>query len=535
MLRTLWVALLGLLFAIPAIAADDTSAAGKWKIVVMGQGGQAFWLINFESKDGKWDGKVNDVYKSDEGGNDLENLALLENVAVDKGSLSFELSNGRDRFKFTGKLPKGSGRKLFGTLEKGKILVPVMLEGTEVTTFADLPKETIASAQPGDAEVTGLVLALLGQAAEKKSKPEEVRGWAEKAFKCAEPFGANWQREVALRCAEALLEQKGFEAAALENARRAERLIEDKDEADLQLRTYKTLVRAMKAAGKTDNIKEYNTKLVKLEEIFEAAYVKKMIDFTPDAFKGRKEKSDRTVVVELFTGSECPPCVGADLAFEVLGKTFKPTEVILLQYHLHVPRPDPLVHASTEARADYYEKAVRGTPTILFNGKDAPGGGGRKEDAKKKYEEYRTVIEPLLEKPALAKLKASATLKDNAVSITAEASDLDQTGEQIRLRLVLVEEKVRFDGGNGIQIHHHVVRDMPGGAEGIALKEKTGKQTVTVELDDLRKQTNKFLDGVRMDFSSRPLDYHKLHVVAFVQNDKTKEILQATQVEVEQK
>ena len=50
------------------------------------------------------------------------------------------------------------------------------------------------------------------------------------------------------------------------------------------------------------------------------------------------------VLVELFTGAECPPCVAADLAFDALGKTYKPTDVVLLEYHLHIPGPDALTN-----------------------------------------------------------------------------------------------------------------------------------------------------------------------------------------------
>jgi hypothetical protein len=532
MRRLSWVAFVVLLAVLPVPAADEQPLTGKWKVILGGPNGQTGWLVSFENKDGKWTGKIDDTIKDRRG---LQIFSSLENVALEKDVFTFELSTGRESLRFNGKLPKGSAKKIFGTLEQGKDILPVVLEATEITTFADLPKEILANAQPGDAEVAEAALVLLKEATERKAKPEDVRGWAEKAFKCSEPYGPHWQRQVALRCAEALLDQKGFETQALENARRVERLVDEKDELDLQVRTYSLMVRAVKAAGKTDNLKEYQTKLAKLEAQVETDYVKKMIDFAPDPFKGRKEKSDRAVLVELFTGAECQPCVGPDLAFEVLGKTFKPTEVILLQYHLHAPSWDGLANAATESRAGMY--AVEGTPTIFFNGKDAEAaaGGSDKSKAKKKYEDYRGVVEPLLEKPALAKIKASATLKDGKVDITAEVSDLDQTGDKIRLRLALVEEKVRYDGSNGIKFHHHVVRDFPGGIDGLPLKEKTGKQSVTVDLDDLRKQNNKYLDTVGADVPSRPMDFKNLYVVAFVQNDKTKDILQATQVEVQEK
>ena len=53
--------------------------------------------------------------------------------------------------------------------------------------------------------------------------------------------------------------------------------------------------------------------------------------------------------MELFTGAQCPPCVAADVAFDVLEKTYKPADLVLIQYHLHIPGPDPLTNAASEA------------------------------------------------------------------------------------------------------------------------------------------------------------------------------------------
>ena len=54
------------------------------------------------------------------------------------------------------------------------------------------------------------------------------------------------------------------------------------------------------------------------------------------------------------------------------------------------------------------------------------------------------------------------------------------------LRFVLIEEMVRYAAPNGQRLHHHVVRDFPGGVNGFALPEKTAKKTVTVGLNQLR-------------------------------------------------
>src|SRR5262245_31462852 len=259
--------------------------------------------------------------------------------------------------------------------------------------------------------------------------------------------------------------------------------------------------------------------------------------FKSDTFEGRKGKSERAVLVELFTGAECPPCVAADVAFDALEKTYKPTDVVLLQYHLHVPGPDPLTNPDTVNRMKYYAKYVEGTPTMLFNGKPGAPGGGPLQAGRKKYAEYREVIEPMLEKDAGAKIELTATRKEKDISIKANVSDLAKVGENVRLKLFLVEDHVRYTGGNALRYHHGVVRAMPGGVKGFALPKKTAEQTVTVNLDDLRLKINDYLDDCAKNEGEfpkpdRPLELKNLRVVALVQDDDTNDVLQAAQVDV---
>jgi len=91
-------------------------------------------------------------------------------------------------------------------------------------------------------------------------------------------------------------------------------------------------------------------------------------------------------------------------------------------------------------------------------------------------------------------------------------------------------------GGNQVRFHHHVVRAMPGGAAGFPLKEKAAKQSASVNLSELRQSLTTYLDeyGKAHTFpnSRRPLDLKDLRVVAFIQDDQTKEVLQAAQVDV---
>jgi hypothetical protein len=285
------------------------------------------------------------------------------------------------------------------------------------------------------------------------------------------------------------------------------------------------LADALESSGKIDDAKEIQAKMEKMDT-----------GIKPELFAGRKSKSDRVVLVELFTGTECPPCVAADMAFDALPKAFKSSEVVVLQYHLHIPGPDPLTNPESENRAKYYGKQIEGTPAIFFNGKSAAGGGGPRDAAMEKFKEYKSVVEPLLEKSSAASLLASAKKVGEDVSIAVEVKDLTEIGNNIRLNMVLVEKEVRYQGGNKQKKHHHVVRSFPAGVDGIAMMEKNGKKEAKVNLEELRKKWASYLDQVAKEepFSGkgRPLNFTDLLVVVFIQNMATGEILQSTQVPV---
>src|SRR5262249_1397065 len=163
-------------------------------------------------------------------------------------------------------------------------------------------------------------------------------GWAERAFKAADAYGPRWQQELALRMAEALAHQPGLAAVAVEYGRRAERPPAAGAGAPRRLRPPPAPPpapnRPRKEAGARAAARRIEGESEKLDLKAYEEYARKALPFKPDAFAGRKDNSSRVVLVELFTGAQCPPCVAADLAFDALGKTYKPTEVALLQYHV---------------------------------------------------------------------------------------------------------------------------------------------------------------------------------------------------------
>lgn len=528
MLRNSWLVLTGILLVatVSGRAADD-APAGTWKMSILNEGKMTpFWIIKLEKKADQWSGTVAATNQGVPPGATIENLKLSGDL------IHFDMRFQNRNFSFECKIPKPANSKMLGSLMLGRSMVPAQLEPTKATKFDEQEayKDIVARGEPGP-ELFNAVLELARQATETKAKPEDVRVWANKGFTAAEPYGPRWQREMAIRLADTLVDQEGLTPLALEYARKAKRLIDPNEDFSTQLRVMNSLSAALKKSSKADEAKEVETEADQL-------YLKKMPPFKPEKFEGRKNPSERAVLVELFTGAQCPPCVAADLAFDAVEKTYKPSDVVLLQYHLHIPGPDPLTNEDALARSKYYDEEIEGTPTILFNGKlkQMTSGGGSVEGAQSKYQDYRKAIDSLLETTSPIKLKATAVRKGDKIEIVAEANDVAMPSDKLRLRLALVEEQVRYLAGNGLRFHHNVVRALPGGAAGIALNKKSVKEELTVELPKVRETLTKYLaefgKGQQFPSDSRPLDLKNLSIVAFVQNDENKEVLQAVHVKI---
>ncbi|MCE9530674.1 MAG: hypothetical protein K8T89_06025 [Planctomycetes bacterium] len=376
--------------------------------------------------------------------------------------------------------------------------------------------------------------------AEKTAKPEDAAKWIKAVEAFTEPHGTRFHLDALVKCGDALRTQKGFEVAALEVLSKAEKLLTEGTVPATQVRVLKSLQSAQEKAGKADLAKQTEVRLVKLEEQLDKDYLAKVPPFKPRAFSGRKGKSERVAVFELFTGAQCPPCVAADVAFDGLVKAYNPIDLIAIQYHMHIPGPDPLTNPDCEARWAYYQEkfpmAIRGAPSTVFNGKAEGGGGGGMAQSESKFKQYRDIIDPLLEEETTIKLTGKVTTSGERITAKVDVSGVKEPGENLKLRFVLVEESIKYVGGNGIRFHHHVVRAMPGGAEGTAIKEDKLSKTVEVDLAQLRTSLKKYLTEFDADrpfpSSDRPLAFKNLRLIALVQDDTSREILQAVQFDV---
>jgi hypothetical protein len=511
----------------PGVAAD--SLAGNWALTRPGEE-SILWLIRIENKDGGYGASVLDA---------AQQIGATE-LAEFTGSanrIEFALRLRGNRFPVEA-VPAGPDTML-GSVRLGRALSPIRLERTSISSLKDsyeMAKDAVAR-HPDDPASFEAAKTLFARASAKGASAAEVRSWADKLFRSSERYGPRMHQEVGLQIAEALAAQKDFAAIAVEYARRTERSMESTEPASAQVRVLNALASALRATGKDAEAKALDGRIEKLEQQADAEYLRAFPPLKVEPFSGSK-KDNRTVLVELFTGAQCPPCVAADIAFDGATRVYKPQDVVLLQYHLHIPGPDPLTNSDSEARQAYYADAIEGTPTMLFNGKPEAGGGGPPNAAPEKLKEYEQVINALLDRaPPDMKLDATAVRKGDDISISAKVSNVAEPSDKLRLRFALVEEQVRYVGGNNIRFHHHLVRAMPGGAAGFAITNKETSETVSVSVSALRKRLEQYLHDAaqRMPFSGpqRPPSLKNLTAVAYVQNDTSREILQAVQVKIQ--
>lgn len=529
--------LVGVSLSVSARPAEPAPPNGIWKFSVPVRGGEVLLMVAFTEQDGKW---IGDFLAST---GRVPPQTKVKGLKVNGDVIQFALdAGGQELLSFDGVLSKDK-KKITGSISLGGQLELTELRPTKLKSLDDpfeIARETLAQAEGGH-QLFDAALGVLSMAGAKKVPADDVRAILDRVNKAAASYGPRWEREVALRLVEILASQPGLGDAAVAQAKRAERLLTDNDDAATRMKIIGAVADALTKAGKADEAKPYIAQMGQLEARDYAEYTK-TFPFQFEPFAGRKGKSNRTVLVELFTGAECPPCVAADLAFDALQKTFKPTEAVLLQYHLHVPGPDPLTSPDSMKRVEeFYLEQVRGVPTVFIDGKPGPAPGGPASAADKKYAALREQIIEGLEKEPGAKLGLTVTKAEKGgYTAKATVADLAMPGDKMMLRFALAEERVRYTGSNGIRYHHMVVRSMPGGVKGFPLPKKTAEQVVSFDPEQLRKELTRYLDDFAKNEGpfprpDRPLALKNLKLVAFVQNDATKEVLQAIQVDVGEK
>jgi len=559
-----WIlSILCLLATAPARAADE--AIGKWKLSILAFGSDDLAIIDVRDDGGKPKAVLLDWQKQ------LLGDVKLDAFKLDGGGVSFDLKGAAVTVRFSGKpdakVP-GEGARL-GTVQFINDVFPARLEATRDDKVSPPranpiiqelneavrdhgPKSRVQKIRQLIVRSAGapssffLYVQLFMAASQAQVPADEIEKDVKACLETARPYGEAWVDSVRLKLLQALTTTKDYAESTLEMAQEADKAVAPDAALGVRAALVSLLATAARNAEKPDLAKDAEARSTKLEDELDVEYQAKVIPFKPTPFEGRKTAgANRVAMIELFTGAQCPPCVAADVAFDAVLKSYKPTEVIALQYHLHVPGPDPLTTPDTMARQGYYGDKIPGTPTTIFNGRAEGEVGGPIGAAEEGYNEYRRLIGEILEKKARADVKVTADRQGGMIAIAAEAaqiadSDSPKDGERastrLALRLALTEESVRYVGANRLRLHHHVVRWFPGGVEGKPLVDGKAKVEAKVDVSDLRGDLEGYLSRAA---KKRPfpgplpaIELKNLRVVAFVQDDADKRILGAAEVAV---
>jgi hypothetical protein len=259
------------------------------------------------------------------------------------------------------------------------------------------------------------------------------------------------------------------------------------------------------------------------------------------------QRTGRVALAELFTGQACIPCISVDLSIEAALERYTRKDVALLVYHIHAPEPDPLSNMSVEDRCHYY--TLNYAPTVYLDGHKGETGEGGPTFALQVSRTLDELIESRLDSPADADLAVTASLSGSVVHASVTGRGIATLHRTVRLQIALVEIEVSYSGANGLHFQPMVVRDLAGGGPAKGFIVSSGApMTTSVDFDlpaitadnlayydwyraDLKKRTNGAVEGSFRD-QKHVMDPAKLAVVAFLQDEKTKAVLQAAYVVV---
>lgn len=245
----------------------------------------------------------------------------------------------------------------------------------------------------------------------------------------------------------------------------------------------------------------------------------------------------RVVLVEWFTSAHHDRGgLGGALGNEALLSHFPREHVAALNYHLPIPELVPLTNQLVEDRGIVYGIGEPGVTVI--NGRIRAPGAARTSDKEKLYQRLRDLVVAELARAPRQTLSLDARLEDGVVRGTLKIEGAWSQG--VSAHVVLAERGVLFPGKNEVVVQRMVARAALTPAQGVAYERTAdGRQEIAFEarLDDIREANEAYLDeleaagrGTAVHFATA-VDPEQVTLVAFLQHDFRREVLQAVQVE----
>jgi len=219
----------------------------------------------------------------------------------------------------------------------------------------------------------------------------------------------------------------------------------------------------------------------------------------------------RTVLVELFVQGSCPTCPTAEFCLEDLSWEYGTTKLILVQEHLWGDGYDT---PETNTRYDWYVgDGKKGTPDVFIDGLTKRLQGLSCDCVEGNYECYKDAIDEEIARPSLLELSASKTIIEPDCIIKGTVKNVSD----IPLKDLAVCGMAGREGDES-GLYNYIQDIFP-------------FQNVPPLLPG-ETFSFKFIPEISLTLESEiDEEGEVLHLVIFVQNTITKEILQALYIE----
>lgn len=226
-------------------------------------------------------------------------------------------------------------------------------------------------------------------------------------------------------------------------------------------------------------------------------------------------QSQRLVLIEEGSNASCPPCAAQNPAFNELLEA-NSTKVVSLKYQWDFPGYDPMNEHNPSEVATRFETyyGQNGVPTAMLDGTVPTFGGNPYDGAPAGY--TTALIDQRYAVPASFDINLTYSLTPETITVNCTATCTQAASGTFKLRLAVVEKLIAFataPGSNGETEFHNVMKKFLPNAGGITMAGSyaVGETFTTTQTWDL----------------ANVYDINEIAVVAFIQNDANKEVMQA--------
>jgi len=229
-------------------------------------------------------------------------------------------------------------------------------------------------------------------------------------------------------------------------------------------------------------------------------------------------QSARMVFIEEATQASCGACAAQNGGFNAILDA-NTDKVTVLKYHTAQPGYDRMNldnPEEVESRLDYYN--FGGVPPVAFiNGAYVTNDCGAYEGAPACLDQFDIITAH--NSTSVFDLEVSANYVNNTLNVTGTLTANEPIDGNLKLRLALAEQAIQYDdapgGTNGETQYTHVFKKFVTGAGG-------------TELNDSWSPGDSYTFNESLDLTGVTIyDYTTLELIAFVQDDSDRNVLQA--------